>query len=609
VGSIWDGLDPEAYDRTYPDSVLIRRIVGYFGRHGRAMIVIGLSVMLASVSATAAPIVVSRGLDLLVHDPRVPLALVLALAVGTVGSVGWIFNYVKQILGYRVIGDVVLRLREDACAAVLQRDMSFYDEFPSGKIVSRVTSDTQDFATVVTLTMDLIGQLLLVVVVTVALVAINLELALLTIATTPLVVIVALTFRHVARWATRNSQRATANVNAVIQETIAGIGVAKSFRQEGTIYGDFRVTNGETYAVRLKQGIIFASIFPALGVITAIGTGTVVYFGAQRVLGHAMSVGDWYLFVQSLNFFYMPMASISSFWSQFQQGLAASERVFALIDAEPVVIQTAAEPVAEIAGRVTFDHLRFSYVEGQPVLPDFSLDVRPGETVALVGHTGAGKSSIVKLILRFYEFQGGRILVDGRDLRRLDLAEFRRHVGLVPQSPYLFSGTVADNIRYARPDASDAEVHAVAAHLAEDWVADLPEGLETDVGERGSRLSAGQRQLVALARVLLKDPAILILDEATASIDPLTEAQIQEGLDVVMAGRTSLVVAHRLSTIVAADRIVVLRDGSIIEEGSHEGLLAGGGHYAELYNTYFRHQSLSYKPWEADGAAVIASAG
>jgi ATP-binding cassette subfamily B protein len=251
--------------------------------------------------------------------------------------------------------------------------------------------------------------------------------------------------------------------------------------------------------------------------------------------------------------------------------------------------------VAAPRGGITFRHLRFSYTATEVVLPDFSLTIQPSETVALVGHTGAGKSSVARLVMRFYEFQGGQLLIDGRDIRRLDLAGYRRQIGFVPQEPFLFSGTVGDNVRYGQPDADDEQVRAAAVRIADgDWVADLPEGLETDVGERGANLSMGQRQLVALARVVLKDPAIFILDEATASVDPFTETQIQEGLETIMRDRTAIVIAHRLSTVRNADRIIVMDQGRVIEEGTHDGLLAQGGHYAELYNTYFRHQSLEY---------------
>ncbi|MGQ9548341.1 MAG: ABC transporter ATP-binding protein [Roseiflexus sp.] len=613
MGFIMDGLAAEAYDRTYRDRDLIRRIWRYFRPHRRRVALVALMVVLGSLVATVIPITISRSIELLSGDPATQTLIGLAAVVTLMGALGWLFNFVRQTFAARAVGDVVLALREDAFRAVLQRDMSFFDQYASGRIVSRVTSDTQDFATVVTLTIDLLSQLLLVAIIAVVMFTINWQLALITLATGPLVIAAALTFRHVARLTTRQAQRALANVNASIQETVSGIAVAKSFRQEATIYQQFRQTNELAFQVRLRQGLVFSSIFPTLNLLSGIATATIVYFGGRLAIGGTVSVGEWYLFVQSLAIYFFPLTSIASFWSQFQQGLSASERVFALIDAEPKVVQTGKEPVTHLAGRIEFRDIWFTYDAGQDrsavspashqsnqwVLEGFSLTIPAGQKLAIVGHTGAGKSSLVKLITRFYEFQAGQLLIDERDIRTLDLAQYRRQIGLVPQSPFLFSGTVADNIRYGRPDATIDDVRAAAYQIGSgEWVADLPDGLETDVGERGARLSLGQRQLVALARVLLQNPSIFILDEATASIDPFTESRVQEGLDVVMQGRTSIIIAHRLSTVRTADRIIVLKEGRIIEEGTHDRLLTTGGHYAELYNTYFRHQSLDYKPWE-----------
>ncbi len=613
MGFIMDGLAAEAYDRSYSDRALIRRIWRYFRPHSGRVALVALMVVLGSLVATVIPITISRSIELLTGDPATQVLVGLAAVVAVMGALGWFFNFVRQTFSARAVGDVVLALREDAFRAVLQRDMSFYDQYASGRIVSRVTSDTQDFATVVTLTIDLLSQVLLVAIIAVVMFTINWQLALITLATGPVVIAAALTFRRVARLTTRQAQRALANVNASIQETVSGIAVAKSFRQEAAIYQQFRQTNELAFQVRLRQGLVFSSIFPILNLLSGIAIATIVYFGGRLTLGGAVSVGEWYLFVQSLAIYFFPLTSIASFWSQFQQGLSASERVFALIDAEPKVVQIAREPVSHLSGRIEFRDVWFTYDIGQDrtpgspsstsvqwVLPGFSLTIPAGQKLAVVGHTGAGKSSLIKLITRFYEFQAGQLLIDGRDIRTLDLAQYRRQIGLVPQSPFLFSGTVADNIRYGRPEATMAEVEAAARQLGDEWIADLPHGLETDVGERGARLSLGQRQLVALARVLLQNPSIFILDEATASIDPFTETQVQEGLDVVMQGRTSIIIAHRLSTVRTADRIIVLKQGRIIEEGNHDDLLAASGHYAELYNTYFRHQSLDYKPWEEE---------
>jgi ATP-binding cassette subfamily B protein len=311
-----------------------------------------------------------------------------------------------------------------------------------------------------------------------------------------------------------------------------------------------------------------------------------------------VTVGAWYLFIMSLDQFFFPVLNLSAFSAQIQSGLSAAERVFALIDADPNVVQTDKRNVPPLKGQVQFEHVNFRYTDNEPVLTDFNLTIHPGENIAFVGHTGAGKSSIAKLIARFYEFQEGSLLVDGNDIRTLDLPQYRRQLGIVSQVPFLFSGTVADNIRYAAPNATDAQMLAMARKIGDgEWLETLPSGIETEVGERGARLSMGQRQLVALMRVLMQNPAIFILDEATASVDPFTEWQIQRALDLILKNATSILIAHRLSTVKAANRIIVMEKGGIIQEGTHNALLAQPeGHYAMLYNTYFRHQSIDYRP-------------
>ncbi len=602
MGFVMDGLSGEKYDRSYGDRELLRRIIGYFRPHLPRMFFVALLIVVNAGMLAALPVLTSRGIDAAISAGAAGTEVLtsnlwLLLLMLAAAGMAWTFNFLRQITTARVVGDVVLKLREDVFDSAVERDMSFYDEHSSGRVVSRITSDTHDFSNVVTLTLGLLSELLIVAVVFGILFSINVRLALITVVIAPIVIAAALAFRFIARRTSQLAKRIKAEVNANIQESISGIGVAKAFRQEAALHADFERVNAEAYRLSLRQGLVLQSIFPVLGIIAGIGTAVVVWYGGNAVLSNVVTRGEWFLFVESLALFWFPLTSIASFWSQFQDGLAASERVFALMDTEPQVIQEDSQPVDKLAGRVEFRGVDFSYKLNEPVLVGFDLTIPAGQTIALVGHTGAGKSSLGKLIARSYEFQRGELLIDGRDIRTFDLTSYRRHLGLVQQTPFLFTGTIRDNIRYGSEHATEEQVVAAARSVAGgDWLDSLPAGLDTEVSEGGRGISMGQRQLVALARVLLKDPSIVILDEATASIDPLTEAQIQEGLETVLRGRTSIVIAHRLSTVRSADRIIVLSQGTIIEEGTHDELLASGGHYAELFDAYFRHQSASYEP-------------
>jgi ATP-binding cassette subfamily B protein len=498
----------------------------------------------------------------------------------------------------RAVGDGVLDLRTRAFRAAAEHDLSFYDQFSSGRIVSRITSDTNDFGQLIIIITDVAAQIVQAVFLGVVLFRTDVKLSLLLMAFLPIIFLVASGFRVLARRVSKRGMKAMANVNATIKETISGISIAKNFRQEESIFKSFDESNQQSYQVNVQRGFVLSLVFPTLNALGGIFTGVLIYVGGMSAAAGIVTVGAWYLFIISLDQFFFPVLNLSAFSAQIQSGLSAAERVFALIDADPNVVQTDKRDVPRLTGQIQFDSVDFRYTDNEPVLNDFNLTIQPGEDIAFVGHTGAGKSSIAKLIARFYEFQQGRLLMDGHDIRTLDLAQYRRQLGIVSQVPFLFSGTVADNIRYAAQGATVAEMLAMARRIGDgEWLETLPNGIETEVGERGARLSMGQRQLVALMRVLMQKPAIFILDEATARVDPFTEWQIQQALNLILKNATSILIAHRLSTVKAADRIIVMEKGGIIQEGTHDSLLAQpDGHYAMLYNTYFRHQSIDYRP-------------
>ena len=591
-------LDSESYDRKYTDRQLIQRMINYFKNYFRRLLILSGLILFIGITGAAGPLLLGWGVDLVRNDPSTATVLRLFGVILTANILSWSANWLRRRITVRLVADVSLQLRHEAFSAVVRHDLSFYDEQSTGKVQSRITSDTEEFGKVVVLVTDTFGQMVQALILVVILFTIDWKLTSVLLIFLPIVFFAATAFRNAARYVTRNGMRAMANVNASIKETVSGIAVAKNFRQESEIYKDFETANISSYNVNIRRGFVLSMVFPTLNALSGVATALLVYGGGLSAAAGAISSGAWYLFIQSLGRFFDPVVNLSAFWTQIQGGLSAAERVFALIDAKSAVNQRDNKRILALRGDIIFSKVNFHYSDRQKVLKEFSLHIRPGETVALVGHTGAGKSSIAKLLARFYEFQEGEITIDGQDIRDLNLTTYRSQLGIVSQQPFLFAGTIAENICYACPgDSAHGLMEQIARQIGDgEWLDALPDGLNTMVGERGGWLSMGQRQLVSLMRVLVQQPAIFILDEATASVDPFTEYQIQQALKLILDRTTSILIAHRLSTVKAADRIIVLENGSIIQEGSHDQLMATGGHYATLYETYFRHQSLDYRP-------------
>jgi ATP-binding cassette subfamily B protein len=587
-------LNAEKFDRQYSDKQLFNRSVEYFKPHLKRLVIITITVLAMSGFSSLQPVIISNGVDNLASGALTKVYWMIGILL-TLGIFNFLTNLINRYAIIQLLADIIVRLSEDAYGAAIHHDLSFYDSSLSGKVVSRITSDTQEFGNLVSLLADIITQLVQAFILIVVLFTIEWRLTLLTLLVVPVTMLAAFLYRRLARTATRQGMRAMANVNSTIKETISGISVAKNFRQEQSVYNVFEEANTTSYTVNIKRGLVMHLMMPTLRTVGGAATALIVYFGGLSAVEGAISVGAWYLFLQSLDRFLWPVLNLSSFWANIQTGLGAAERVFALIDAKSTVLQTADQSVDQVEGEIEFINLDFSYTPDEPILENFSLTIHPGETLAIVGHTGSGKSTLARLIERFYEFQNGQLLIDGQDIRSFNLKQYRSQLGIVSQMPFLFSDTVFENIRYGNPTATEQEVLNVANQIGHgDWLDTLPSGLHTQVGERGAQLSMGQRQLVSLMRVLVAKPSIFILDEATASIDPFTEWQIQQALNLIMKTTTSILIAHRLSTVKAADRIITIEQGKIIEEGSHDQLIEKGGHYAELYETYFRHQSLSY---------------
>ncbi len=518
-----------------------------------------------------------------------PLALP-AVALVFASLFAW-FAQRQQILLLGAAGQNALYdLRGQVFGTLQRMPVAFFESNESGDLMSRLINDVQQVNSFLSQGFRrLLGSLFGLIATLIAMLWVNPRLAAVTLLVVPVMYLVSRLFGFVARQAFRRRQETISDVSSTLAEELAGIKVAQAFDRTTRNREQFSQRNAENRDANVGAATVSSAFSPVLSVISAAATALVAAFGGYMAARGAVSIGVVVAFFGYARQFFSTVTQLSSLYADTQAALAGGERVFQLIDTPLTVADSPeARDIREIAGRLEYEHVYFRYATGAEVLHDVTLAIEPGTTLAVVGKTGAGKTTLVNLVPRFYDPVDGRVLVDGIDVRNIRMESLRSHLGIVLQEPFLFAGTVAENVRYGRLDASDEQLRRAAeAARALDFIEQLPNGFETQVGERGSTLSTGQRQLIAFARAVLADPAILILDEATSSVDTRTEVLIQQGLRQILAGRTALIIAHRLSTVRDADRIVVIDDGRVVEDGSYADLLAANGPFAALHAAQF----------------------
>lgn len=568
----------------------LRRIAGYLKLQRRALLIVIACTVLTSIFALSGPYLIGRIIDDHIvkrqYDGLVRMGMIL-LGVYALGA---IFTWIQQYMASSLSQNTVRDMRRDLFEQYQRLPVRFFDGTTNGELMSRATNDIANVSNTLNQTVvQLISSVLMLVGSVVMMLTLSGWMTLVTMLTVPLVAFVAKRISKHTRVFFSEQQRQLGEANGFVQENISGLKVVKTFGREEESIRRFREINERLRAVGIKAQSLSGSMGPIMNAMRNVSFVVIAVCGGIFAYHDLITVGIIASFLNYSNQFSQPINQLANQYNLFQSAIAGAERVFEVLDLEPETgEESAAQSQKKIWGEVVFDRVRFGYKPDVPVLRELSLRAEPGQTIALVGPTGAGKTTVINLLTRFYEIQDGAILIDGEDIRKIDKHALRRQIGLVLQDAYVFSGTIRDNIRYGRLDATDEEVEQAArAANAHAFVVKLPNGYDTDLSAEGGNLSQGQRQLLTIARAVLANPAILILDEATSSVDTRTELHIQEAMKTLMQGRTSFVIAHRLSTIREADAIMVVKDGEIVEQGAHDDLVKRGGFYADLYRNQF----------------------
>lgn len=569
---------------------VVTRLVGYLRPYWKAVLGALLLITLNAAAQGAGPFLIGLAVDrFITAGDAAGLARIMLLLLGVylVGMITMRYQiYLMSWAGQQVLAD----LRAEIMDRIGSLSIQYIESNEAGDLMSRLVNDIDAINSFLSQGLaQSIGALFALTGIVVAMFALNWQMALAALLIVPVMLVATNLFARSARRAFRRTRTTIGDVSADLQEELGGVKVSQAFNRSEANIRRFEERNAANRDANVSANAVTSAFAPTMDVLSTLDTAIVAGYGGFLAVQGAVSVGVVVAFLQYVQGFFRPIQTVASIWTIAQSAFAAAERVFELIDTQPDIQDAPdAQALDQIEGRIEFEDVRFSYDPGEPVLVDVNFRAEPGQTIAIVGPTGAGKSTLVGLIARFYDIQSGRVLVDGYDVRSVRQHSLRSQMAMVTQDPFLFSGSIGDNIRYGRLDASDEEVfEAARAANAHEFITRLPEGYDTEVGERGGMLSQGQRQLLSIARAILARPRILILDEATASVDTRTEVLIQHALEKLLAGRTSFVIAHRLSTVRNADTVLVMDGGRIVERGTHDELMARGGLYADLYNRQF----------------------